>query len=258
MDILDHPDPTREEYLRTLFSREQKFSHYGTTFHYVPSNDSVIDSAAIMGRIGRSVIMDENLPPSANLEDSQHETWKASVIVIDPTDHSDGQKASLEANSQVGTPNSIMKSLAASLNEQNETAAYHIEVAPISEANTFWQFAKENHGKITTLTFTFVAPNMFGTIDNISKEMKRYRDEEKAQRVKVSMSSDDGIDTSTGNVKNSVEYTTRGGGKISATAKGGKSYSSKQKTRCVIMDSEDDEPILVRVARNITRVLGRE
>ncbi len=259
MDITSYPDPTREEYLRMLFSEEQQFVHYGTVFHYVPSrNLSSGSQQEIIGRIGRSVTMDENLPPSANLEDSKHETWKASVVVIDPTDHQDGQKASIQVDQQVGKPDSIMKSLVNSLNERYETAAYHIEVAPISEASTFWQFAEENAGNITTLTFTFVAPNMFGGIDNITEEMRRFRDEEKAQRVKVQMSSDDGIDTDTDNVRSSVEYTTRGGGDISARAKGGRNYNSKKKNRHVMIEGEDDEPMLVRVARNISKVLGRE
>lgn len=259
MDITSFPDPTREEYLRMLFSQEQKFTHYGTVFHYVPKPlEEGEERSEIIGRIGRSVIMEENLPPSDNFEDSKHETWKASVIVIEPTDHQDGQKVSIEVDQQVGKTDAIMKSLIDSVNEQNETTAYHLEVAPISEASTFWEYAQENSGKITTLTFTFVAPNMFGGIDNITEEMRRFRDEEKAQRVKVSMSSDDGIETNTDNVKNSVEYTTRGGGEITARAKGGKNYNSKKKTRHVTIDDDADEPTLVKVARQISRVLGRE
>lgn len=253
-DILNYPDPTREAYLRQIFSVPNQFTHYGTIFHYVPSEAS----GEIVGRIGRSVIMEENLPPDVGLEDSQHETWKASVIVIDPTEHSDGQKVALEFDPQVGKTDSIMTSLVNAINEQNPVAAYHLEVAPISEASTFWQFANENKGSITVLSFTFVAPNMFGGIDNITEEMRQFRDEEKAQQVKISLKSDEGIETNTDKIRNAVEYTTRGGGEIVARAKGGRSYNSKQKTRHVIMNEDGEEPLLVRVARNITRVLGRE
>ncbi len=72
MDITNFPDPTRESYLRTLFSQEQKFTHYGTDFHYVPKPLEEGETRnEIIGRIGRSVTMEENLSPSDNFEDSR-------------------------------------------------------------------------------------------------------------------------------------------------------------------------------------------
>lgn len=258
MDILHHPDPTREAYLRQLFSARHEFTHYKTVFHYVPS-DTPAGETAIIGRIGRSVVMEENLSPDVGLADSEHETWKASFIIIDPTEHEDGQKVSFESDPLVGKTDAIMQSLVHALNEKNPLTAFHLEVAPISEASTFWQFAAENKGNITMLSFLFVAPNMFGGIDNITEEMRLFRDEEKAQRVKIQLQSDEGIETDTDKIKNSVEYTTRGGGDIAARARGGRSYNSKEKTRHVTMDKvENSEPLLDRIARSISKVLGRE
>jgi len=254
MDILNHPDPTREEYLKKVFSASNEFEHYGTIFHYVPSDTS----NEIVGRVGRSVIMDENLPPEVGLEESKHESWKAAVLIIDPKEHGDGQKIALEYDPRVGHTHSIISSFVQTINKQNPTAAYHIEVVPISEANTFWQFAEENKGRVTMLSFNFVAPNMFGGIDNITEEMRQFRDQEKAQKVQITLRSDDGIETSTDKIRNAVTYTTRGGGQITARAKGNKKYSSKQTTSFVKLDENRDEPLILRVARNISKVLGRE
>ena len=256
-------DTSRETYLRGVFSKKQKFTHFKNEFHYIPVEDGG-ERSEIIGRIGRSVVMHENRPPSDNLEDAKHETWKASIIVIDPTDHEDGQKISIQIDAQVGRTGAIMNSFIKALNDQNETTAYHIEIAPISEANTFWQFADQNSGNITTLEFTFVAPNMFGGKDNITKEMRRFRDEEKARKVKISMSSQDGLDTNTDNVKNAVDYATKGGGDIAAKVKGGEKFKSQNKAKSVIIDTEDSEDnkngesLLDKVSRNITRILGRE
>lgn len=214
MDLLTPFDSTREAYLRNIFSSRIQFQHYKTAFQYVPSQIS----GEIVGRVGRLVINEENLPPDIGLEEAKREMWKAAVIVIDPTEHIDGQKVALEWDPKVGKTDPVMTSLTRAINEQNPTAAYHLEVSPISEASTFWEFARENKGAITTLSFTFVAPNMFGGIDNITEEMRQFRDEERAQRVSIALKSSEGIETDTEKIRNSVEYTSRGGGEITARA----------------------------------------
>lgn len=75
--------PTREAYIREVFSRRWEFPHYGNIFHYVP-HEPVAGQVALLGAIGRAFLSDENLAPEEGLEATIHKGWKASVLVVDP------------------------------------------------------------------------------------------------------------------------------------------------------------------------------
>ena len=86
-----YPEPTRTAYLTRVFSEERKFLHYKNEFYFEPAPAS-FSPGALLGRLGRLVQSDENLSPEEGLIETIHEGWKACVVVIDPTDHEDGQK----------------------------------------------------------------------------------------------------------------------------------------------------------------------
>lgn len=96
----DH-DEGREAYLRRVFGTARTFNHYTSKFHYVP-HPEISAETAMMGAIGRQVEAEENLSPGEGLAESIRETWKASVFILDPTDHPDGQKAAIEDDKKVG------------------------------------------------------------------------------------------------------------------------------------------------------------
>lgn len=251
-------DPARVDYLRQVFSGYLKFMHHGIEYHYVPAPDQSSDTA-LLGRIGRAISTVENLPPHEGFQERVHESWKASVIVTDPTEHADGQKVAVQVDNGVGKTSRLIYELIEEINVKNMHSAYHIEVEPIFSPDSFWDFVKENEGEITSLTFEFVAPNMFGGHDSITEELRNFRDHERAQKVRISLHSSDGLKADTNNVKESVDYVTKGCGKIRARA-GGRSYNSTKKTQTTHIDvsEEEKEPFLVTAAKKISRILGRE
>lgn len=254
-DVFGDRTLTKEQYLRNLFSKKHQFTHREKQFHYVPEPIEHPDGI-IIGRVGRIITMDENLPPEKGFQETQHKAWKALIIIIDPKAHDDGQKIAFENDVKVGKTNAIMLSLVNTLNEQNPEAIYHLEISSISKADTFWEFARKNKGAITNLTFIFITPNMFGGTDEIEKELKRYQKEEKAQEVNVNLKSDVGIDTNTDRIKSSVEYTTRGGGDIIARTKDKQYYSSRKKIMSTIINN-GSESLLDTVIKFTSKVLGR-
>lgn len=258
-DLIEGKDPTREEYLRNIFTKGFVFNHRGNGFHYVPS-ESQSSGKILLGRIGRNIETEENLSPEEGLAEYTRSGWKACVIVIDPAHHEDGQKVALEVDKAVGSPISLISSLAQHINESNPHSAYNVEISPIFDAISFWHFADKNKGQVTSLNFEFIAPNMFGGSDSITEELRNFRNIEKAQKVSIGISSNDGIDTTTEKVKESVDYAQRGGGKITARAKKNKRYNSTKKAKHVTIksDSSDKEPLLIRAARRIHEVLGHE
>lgn len=251
-------DITRERYLKNIFSKTIQFIHNNTEFHYVPDVPGNSNDNFIFGRVGRSYIIEENRPPEEGLEESEHMGWKASVIVIDPTSHSDGQKISFQFDRSVGTPSSLIKSIIDKVNLDNYSK-YHIDSDPIFSSKTFWDFVDQNKGEVTTVKFDISTPNMFGSSDEFSKEMKRFRDYEKAQKVELSLKSSDGLQTDTQGIRQAVEYTEKGTGTIKATTRSGKSYNSLNTTAKVeIKIPESGLPILDKIANLISEVMGRE
>lgn len=251
------PEPTREEYLRQVFGEEQAFTHYGTEFRYVAEPGP---GPAILGRVGRRVEIEENLPPAEGLQETTHRTWKAAVLVLDPTDHEDGQKAALERDRLVGGPLPLITALVAHINEANPLAPYLIEVQPIFDASDFWRWV-EAHPKVTRLTFDLVAPNgLFSARGSVRDELRGARAATGAEQVEVTLKSDEGIETNAEPIHEAVEYAVKGGGKIRAKSADGAYFSSTTKpaTATLPEDADAREPLIVRAAKRVAEILGRE
>jgi hypothetical protein len=250
---------TREDYLRLVFGARRKFIFYGTDFHFVPEEIQTRDDV-IMARIGRPVAVEENRSPDEGFMETVHDGWKAAVVVIDPRHHEDGQKVAVAVDNKVGSPSGLIRELVNAINAADTHARWDIEVEPIVNAQSFWDFATKNKGAITSLTFEFVAPNMFGGTDELSEELREFRRNENAEKVTIALSSKEGLDTTTARTKEAVDYAVQGCGKIKAKAKGGKRFNSTNRVETATLedDSLPEEPSLVRLARLASRILGRE
>jgi hypothetical protein len=259
-DAFEEPDPTREEYLRRVFGEKRTFSFYRTVFHYVPE-DPQARPDVLMGRIGRALSTEENSSPDEGFRETTHAGWRAVTIVIDPKHHDDGQKVAVEVNKQVGKASGLISGLVEAINDANPHTAYVVEVAPIINAESFWQFAAKNKGMITKLTFEFVAPNMFGGTDDLSEELRAFRQRENAEKVTIALQSNEGLETNTDRTREAVNYAVQGCGMIKARSKSGKHYDSSKTNASSKLDEpadEDTRPTLVRLASLVGRILARE
>jgi hypothetical protein len=204
------------------------------------------------------MVIEENLPPEEGLTETSRDGWKAAVIVIDPVDHPDGQKASVEIDPQVGAPWVILAALVNEINRAVDTP-YQLEAQPIINSGSFWEFARENQGAVTSLTFEFTVPNgLWSTHTNPREELRQARDHIKAQKVTTKFQSDDGLDTSDERIVEAVDYAASGSGTIKARARNKKTFNSTAAPKTITLaDSLDSEPIIVKVARLISQVLDR-
>ena len=249
----------REEWLRTLFSRQVTFRHYSVDYTFQPTDPSEAHPI-IIGRIGRQVVGVENQPPEKDFLEYEHEAWKAAVLVLDPTDHSDGQKLALQHHSEVGNPQALVPRLIQALEEDQEFNHFLTSSHPITNKEAFWDFVRRNKGKVVRLTFELEVPNMFGSDDEYEREMKAYREKEKAQRVKVEISNPDGVDPDTERVKYTVDKAMdKGTGKVTARAKGaGNVFSSQKKPQSAKLEHDPDSSLIEKAPLLIDRILGRE
>jgi hypothetical protein len=240
-DLFERIAVTREAWLRDIFSEKITFMHFREQFFYVPEPDKTIDAAPLIaGRIGRRVSITENEPPESGLHETQRPSWAAASIFIDPRHHDEGQKVAFQYRDDIGQPLSIFLDLAKHINTNSEPLQpYAIEVAPISDADSFWDFAAKNKGNVTCVAFDLVTPNMFDGPENMDKEMKEMRDQERARKIKFELENPDSLDLDTQRVKTIVAYAAKGGGNIKARAKGRKSYNSKKKIKTVTIDDPE-------------------
>jgi hypothetical protein len=251
-------NPTREEYLRDVFGSEHVFEHYSTAFHYLPHELS--GGGAVLGRIGREVEMEENLPPSQGLQEAMHATWKAVVVAVDPVDSADGQKVAVKVDRKVGGALALITALVEHINETRPSSPYTIEVAQLFDTQSFWTWARAHEGQITDLTFTMIAPNgIFGTQNNVKQEMAAARQATNVDVVTVGLKSEKTLDVNVAPIQEAVDYAGSTGGKITGKAKDGSKYTSttRPKTTTIETDTSDRDPLIVRAAKRVAEILGR-
>lgn len=255
---------TREEYIRRIFGREWKFTHYKIRFHYLPASSvgQMTLGRYMLGHIGREIATIENLPPDEGFAEQIHEGWRACVVAIDPTDAGDGQKLALELNLQIATPLPLMRSLVKLINAENGERPYRIEIQPIFDAASFWSFAAINRGDIVRLSFDFVVPNgLWSAKTSLRDELKAAHDTMKAQEVSTTLKSHAGLNTDADPVKEAVEYAEKGSGSIKAKTRTGKVFSStnKRKRTTIIFDAVGKtRSKLARAAMSLAKILDNE
>lgn len=223
--------------------------------------DPALTEPFLVGKIGREVSEVENTAPEDGYREYVHDAWKAAVVVVDPADHEDGQKMSVQFHPDVGNPATLAPRLLQAMEQQQEWAPYLSSVHPITNTEAFWDFVRRNEGKITSIRFELDVPNMFGGDDEYTKEMRAFRDKEKAQKIAVEILSQDGIETDTDRVRYTVEKAMeQGTGTVRARAMGNQIFSSQKQQESVrIPESEDSErrSLIDRATELANRMLGR-
>jgi len=253
----DSSQVSREQWLREVFGTEQPFSHHGSDYHYVPIDSS---NGPVLGRVGRKVLRAENAPPSEGLEEITHEAWLAALVVIDPTHHDDVQKLAFQAVNDVGNPALLAKRLVTAINKLYPHGPYTIDVGQIIEERSFWEFVEENKGQVVSVVLDIPAPNMFGSVDELTEELKELRDSEKAKNIRIGLHNSDGVQADTSRMKRVVNYTSKSGGRIRARARKNKKFNSKDAVkRTAIDDIKASGAELIKLAKSLAnRILGRE
>ncbi|NEX45223.1 hypothetical protein G3572_03325 [Rhodobacter sp. ETT8] len=251
----------REGWIRHLFSSQVEFTHHGATFVYIPL-DPKTTFPNIVGKIGRQTLEIANRPPHEGYAEYLLEAWKAAVLVVDPTEHADGQKLALQQHGDVGKPSSLAPRLLKALEANQEWVQFLASVHPITNAEAFWDWVKKNEGKITKIRIELEVPNMFGGDDEYDREMKQFREREKAQRVAIEVENPDGINAETDRIRYTADKAmAKGTGRIKAKAKGKNnnftSQSQQESVKIPKTDERGDGPLTIAKSM-ANKLLGRE
>lgn len=248
----------REEWIRYVFSEKFVFNHRSVKIHWVPALN---DEQFIAGNLVRVHQRRRHKSPEEGAAEEIGQEWQGAIVVIDPTNHSDGQKVAFEQDLTLGKPLSVLKSLLKYINSSPQ-ASYVIESKPIFNEKSFWSWIEEQNFLLSKITFDFVTPNMFGTRSSLDNHLKEFG-QIGASKVKMTLdegSRDGGIDANSVEIRNAVDYSHKGGGSISAKAKNNKTYKSKDKTLTTLLpkEAEDRSSGLKNLRKWFFGLLGRE
>lgn len=217
---------SREQWLRVAFSDAFEFDHRTIRYHWVPSNVGDL----VSGNLVRLHKRRRHKPPEEGAGEETGDEWQGAVIVIDPMHHSDGQKLSFERDSTVGTPRTVLQSMAAYINARPD-APYAIEPRPIFSEASFWSWVAAHEFRLRRISFQFVTPNMWRTTKALDEELRNLGSSG-AARVKLNMDDGDrrtGIDANNETIRTGVDYAAMGGGSLTATAPNGDKFKSSDK-----------------------------
>ena len=228
--------PCREKWIRDFFGERREFTHNGNAFVFVPEIPSpVLPSKLVVGWIARARVVQELTSPDQGLNPIRHESWRAALILIDPTEHQDGQKVALEQHPDVGRPSAILKSLVRAMTILD---GYSVEVFPIIQEASFWRFAEKHSYKIKSLTFDVAVPNMFDGPDDFADELRKLRDRNNAHTVRTTLVSDSSLNAKAKNIASIIDYTEKGMGAVRAKAVDGSPYNSRDYMKHVKVDAD--------------------
>lgn len=246
---------SRESWLREIFSEQFEFTHRNEAFTWVPA----APAAVIVGKVLRRSIEEKFLGPDQGGRETRGPEWRGAIVVIDPTTHEDGQKAAVERQRRVGTPSAILASLLMTASTRLEDI-YTIEAKRIWNQREFITWAGAHQNRVKKIEFDFVVPNMWGVTSELEDELEQVGDLTKAQKVKVVLHGEAGVETDNDVVGQAVEYSARGSGRVKAVAEDNDVFNSEGKATVVTLEEIPEVADLSGEELNVwsSRILGRE
>lgn len=213
---------SKEDWIRRSLETGATFAHRGDKeLHWVPLS---AERDCILGLLQLQKPHEHHKPPSEGGGEIVSEEWQGAYVLVDPTSHDKGQRVAVE-NDMVGRPSALLGSLVRHINS-SPNRPYQVEADQIFNSEDFWKFSRENGNVLRSVTFDFAVPNMWDATGGVDRDLRRTGQQTGAERVKVRMTSSSGITTDSDIIRDGVEYSERGAGKITAKSRDGKSYSS--------------------------------
>lgn len=226
-DLLE-PKRTREEWLRHILRSKFSFEHRSNDFWWVPHP---AESDLITATIERQKARSQHRGPEEDAAEFVGQEWQGSLVVIDPRHRPDGQKLAIERDDAVGSPNAVLTSLVASINNRPEHQ-YQIVMKALFDSEGFWAFAERHGGLVKYVSFDFVVPNMFfGASTSVDTGLRRLGQDTNAQEVKVRLDSENGVQADSKSVRDAMAYAEEGNANVTAQALNGDRYSSTRRRK---------------------------
>lgn len=201
---------TRQDFLREVFSQRWDFTHRKRVYTYDPIPDS---GEYIGGIVGREIAELRNDGPDAHWNLIEQKHWPIAYLSIDLGEKE--QIAAFQNHGRVGSPRGLLESLLEHVVKQEKYVRWRPSVEYVSSAADFWKAAEAFAGRISSLSFTFVPPNMLGAKEAIDNLVRAASDEANSEETELKLKNLGGHLTPSGDlVEASVSTATAGGGEV--------------------------------------------
>lgn len=251
------PKETRQQYIQRAFGSEMRFQYRGEPLVYKPFK-SPIDSF-ICAVIGREHPVTVSGPPEEQFAPKTVPDWEHANIFIDSSGGNEGQKIAMQQVGVVGQPLAVMRALVDYINFSQSNAEWSIAANPITRKEEFWSAVDRYKDHIKELDLEFVTPNIWGGESATEKALKELKKQNNAQEVEVRIKNKDGkLNPDSENIRQSVDYITRGGGSLRVKSDtDGVVYSSENEESIVKETPDEDAPIPSAEPSLIMRIIKK-
>lgn len=233
-DLFD-PGLSRQEFLRKVFSRRWDFTYRRRVYTYDPIPDS---GEYIGGVIGREIAELRNDGPDTHWKVIEQRHWPIAYLSLDLAEKE--QIAAVQNHQRIGSPYGLLRSLLEHAARAEGLGSWKSSIEYISSASDFWVAAKNYAGRITSLSFVFVPPNMLGAKEAIDDLVKAASEETLSEETELKLKNADGNLVPSGSlVEASVATAAAGGGEITMRAGKKVIFSSSANRRTKEIDSEE-------------------
>ena len=117
--------------------------------------------------------------------------WPNVILIINNS--SDVQKIAISRNPKAFSTSSVLaKALAVNLQDILSPYQLHMEIEALFETRAFWSLVEQHKGRITSLTFELVSPNMPNISKSLEIDLAQINAETNSHRTDVKLNSGSG------------------------------------------------------------------
>lgn len=127
----------------------------------------------------------------------------------------------------------IVRSLSEAINKELDYYNLVIHIEPITSKLDFWNMLKGKEGRVKSITFEIIKPNMSNISECLTDYLKEFTQETNSHKTMLQINAPDngvleGISENSPKMQQLVDYTTNGGGTIKTKVAGeSKTYSTR-------------------------------
>lgn len=191
----------------------------------------------ILGTLAKAAHISVQKSPEEDFVTESVESWPHVPVIINTGSNPQtgqsiiiGWKKSVFKNPLFQLRALVKELTAASLADKG----YEMAINTITDKDDFWRHVKDNKGFISSLRFSFEAPNLFGTKDSLNDELRDAQDAFGITRAQVNLENSAGeldIPKDSQFIDESLKYISDGGGSYTLKLKNKRTISSKEATK---------------------------
>lgn len=232
MHIDDILNPkTKEEVFHELLAqlKSEKYlrGYIGSQQYRVYFSKDFSDTRLLLKFARRKDIVINNATET-DIDKINRDDYPFAYIIVDTTK----QLFLIQKNTEISTNGeTIVHSVEKIFSSFLVDKSISFRLSPITESSSFWETVEKNEGKISSVEFEFLSPNLLGQSYKINELMRELKKETNVDSLKMIMKNEKGNLTILDKYpffKDALEYISNGGGKWKMRFFGGGKSTSEE------------------------------